>query len=75
MISMASLKRCIRHDEINNFQEKAPSPNMAHPYPDHFYPLNVALGAAGEGFKAELIHNSWSFGTLSYSSYSFKSTQ
>jgi len=64
-----------RHDEINNFQEKAPSASMAHPYPDHFYPLHVALGAAGEGAKAELIHNSWSNGSLSYSSYSFKSNQ
>lgn len=62
-----------RHDEVNRFQEKAPSARMAHPYPDHFYPLNVALGAAGEGTKAELIHNSWSHGTLSYSSYVFKS--
>jgi len=64
-----------RHDEINNFQQKAPSASMAHPHPDHFYPLHVALGAAGEGTKAELMHNSWSHGTLSYSSYSFRSNQ
>ncbi|GLJ17023.1 hypothetical protein SUGI_0294550 [Cryptomeria japonica] len=63
-----------RHDEVNRFQEKAPNARMAHPYPDHFYPLNVALGAAGEGAKAELLHNSWSLGTLSYSSYAFRST-
>ncbi|KAH9330271.1 hypothetical protein KI387_002379, partial [Taxus chinensis] len=60
-----------RHAEVNHFQEKAPNARMAHPYPDHFYPLNVALGAAGEGAKAELLHNSWSLGTIAYASYAF----
>ncbi|GLJ17026.1 hypothetical protein SUGI_0294590 [Cryptomeria japonica] len=64
-----------RHDEVNHFEEKAPCARMAHPYPDHFFPLHVALGAAGERAKAELIHNSWSHGTLSYSSYAFSTVQ
>eukprot|EP01018_Ginkgo_biloba_P039173 Gb_28946 [translate_table: standard] len=64
-----------RYDEVNNFQEKAPYAIQAHPHPDHFYPLNVALGAAGEGATAELIHTSWSRDTLSYSSYVFRPTK
>nr|GMN30794.1 hypothetical protein TIFTF001_049638 [Ficus carica] len=47
---------------------------MAHPRPDHFYPLHVAMGAAGDQAKAKLIYQSWSFGSLSYSSYQFTST-
>ncbi|CAL9114400.1 unnamed protein product [Musa textilis] len=60
-----------RHDDVNNYEEKAPNAKMAHPWPDHFYPLHVALGAAGEQAKAELIHSSWSYAALSYSSYRF----
>ncbi|XP_058090188.1 extradiol ring-cleavage dioxygenase-like, partial [Magnolia sinica] len=60
-----------RYDDVNHYEEKAPAAKTAHPWPDHFYPLHVALGAAGEGAKAELIHHSWSHGALSYSSYRF----
>lgn len=60
-----------RYEDVNHFQEKAPHAKMAHPWPDHFYPLHVAMGAAGETAKAKLIHNSWGLGTLSYSSYQF----
>ncbi|KAL5982934.1 hypothetical protein ACLOJK_017013 [Asimina triloba] len=42
---------------------------------NHFYPLHVALGAAGEGAKAELIHHNWEFGTLSYASYRFSNAK
>ncbi|KAJ8493468.1 hypothetical protein OPV22_015189 [Ensete ventricosum] len=60
-----------RYDDVNNYEEKAPNAKKAHPWPDHFYPLHVALGAAGEQAKAELIHSSWSYTALSYSSYRF----
>ncbi|XP_074583525.1 extradiol ring-cleavage dioxygenase [Curcuma longa] len=60
-----------RYDEVNKYMEKAPNARMAHPSPDHFYPLHVALGAAGERAKAELIHHSWTNSTLSYASYRF----
>ncbi|XP_047311407.1 4,5-DOPA dioxygenase extradiol [Impatiens glandulifera] len=62
-----------RFDDVNEFEVKAPHAKLAHPYPDHFYPLHVAMGAAGEKAKAELIHNSWDLSTLSYSSYKFTS--
>ncbi|XP_043721459.1 extradiol ring-cleavage dioxygenase [Telopea speciosissima] len=60
-----------RHEDVNHYEKKAPHAKMAHPWPDHFYPLHVALGAAGEKARAELIHESWQLGTLSYSSYRF----
>ncbi|KAF8775149.1 hypothetical protein HU200_004546 [Digitaria exilis] len=58
-----------RYEDVNRFDEKAPHARTAHPWPDHFYPLHVALGAAGDGAKAEQIHQSWTNATLSYSSY------
>ncbi|KAI3878846.1 hypothetical protein MKX03_000656 [Papaver bracteatum] len=69
------LKECLlsgRHEDINHYEEKAPRAKMVHPWPEHFYPLHVALGAAGEEAKAELVHHSWREGALSYASYRFK---
>ncbi|EXB28917.1 4,5-DOPA dioxygenase extradiol-like protein [Morus notabilis] len=60
-----------RYEDVNKYLEKAPCAKMAHPWPDHFYPLHVAMGAAGDQAKAKLIHHSWSNGTLSYASYQF----
>ncbi|KAI3878842.1 hypothetical protein MKX03_000652 [Papaver bracteatum] len=61
-----------RHDDIKHYTEKAPNAQMVHPEPEHFYPLHVALGAAGEDAKAELIHHSWREAALSYACYRFK---
>ncbi|KAK6162185.1 hypothetical protein DH2020_002026 [Rehmannia glutinosa] len=60
-----------RYEDVNNYEEKAPFAKLAHPWPDHFYPLHVAMGAAGVDAKAELIHDSWTEYTLSYASYKF----
>ncbi|KAK2977695.1 hypothetical protein RJ640_026834, partial [Escallonia rubra] len=60
-----------RYEDVNQYEEKAPNGKVAHPWPDHFYPLHVAMGAAGENAKAELIHHSWSLNALSYASYKF----
>lgn len=60
-----------RYEDVNHYEEKAPHAKVAHPWPDHFYPLHVAMGAAGDKSKAELIHHSWQLGTLSYASYRF----
>ncbi|XP_060218994.1 4,5-DOPA dioxygenase extradiol-like [Lycium barbarum] len=62
-----------RYEDVNNYMTKAPCAKLAHPYPDHLYPLHVAMGAAGENAKAELIHHSWSRHALSYASYKFES--
>ncbi|RWR90353.1 Extradiol ring-cleavage dioxygenase [Cinnamomum micranthum f. kanehirae] len=64
-----------RHEDVNQYDKKAPHAKMAHPWPDHFYPLHVALGAAGGTTKAELIHHSWQGDSLSYASYRFTTAQ
>ncbi|KAF3340975.1 extradiol ring-cleavage dioxygenase [Carex littledalei] len=64
-----------RYDDVNNYEKKAPSASMAHPWPEHLLPLHVALGAADEGAKAELIHHSWTNCTVSYASYRFTSAK
>nr|XP_021861048.1 4,5-DOPA dioxygenase extradiol 1-like [Spinacia oleracea] len=63
-----------RHEEVNRYESNAPNWKLAHPFPEHFYPLHVVIGAAGEKWKAELIHSSWDHGTLSHGSYKFTST-
>ncbi|KAI3469176.1 hypothetical protein Pfo_025839 [Paulownia fortunei] len=60
-----------RYEDVNDYEAKAPFAKLAHPRPDHFYPLHVAMGAAGVNAKAELIHDSWTNFTLSYASYKF----
>ncbi|KAF4371191.1 hypothetical protein F8388_020918 [Cannabis sativa] len=62
-----------RYEDVIKYEEKAPHAKMAHPRPEHFYPLHVAMGAAGVDAKAKLIHHSWSLGSLSYASYQFTS--
>ncbi|XP_050205313.1 extradiol ring-cleavage dioxygenase [Mercurialis annua] len=64
-----------RYEDVNQFDVKAPHAKKAHPWPDHFYPLHVAMGAAGENSQAKLVHHSWSNGSLSYSSYQFTADQ
>ncbi|KAF9606115.1 hypothetical protein IFM89_023138 [Coptis chinensis] len=60
-----------RYKDVNHYEKKAPYGKKAHPHPDHFYPLYVALRAAGDKSKAEQIHHSWSLGSISYASYHF----
>ncbi|XP_020206901.1 extradiol ring-cleavage dioxygenase [Cajanus cajan] len=62
-----------RYEDVNHYEEKAPHAKKAHPWPDHFFPLHVAIGAAGQNSKAKLIHSSIDLGSLSYASYQFTS--
>ena len=51
-----------------------PEAKMAHPTPEHFLPLFVALGAAANAngqFRGEILHRSWELGSLGMASYSF----
>ncbi|KDP24224.1 hypothetical protein JCGZ_25881 [Jatropha curcas] len=64
-----------RYEDVNHFYARAPQAKKAHPHPDHFYPLHVAMGAAGENAKAKLVHHSWSNGSLSYASYQFTAAE
>lgn len=54
--------------------ENIPEAKMAHPTPEHFLPLFVALGAAAnaEGkFQGKTLHRSWELGSLGMASYLF----
>lgn len=64
-----------RYEDVNQYNKKAPYARKAHPEPEHFYPLHVALGAAGDTAKAELIHHSWTNVALSYASYRFETSK
>ncbi|CAN1230298.1 Extradiol ring-cleavage dioxygenase [Linum perenne] len=64
-----------RYEDVNHYEQKAPHGKKAHPCPDHFFPLHVAMGAAGHDSKAKLVHHSWSHGTFSYASYQFTAVE
>ncbi|KAH7404938.1 hypothetical protein KP509_15G050400 [Ceratopteris richardii] len=68
------LNECLmngRFDDVIQYEKKAPHATKAHPTPEHFLPLLVALGAAGDGAKARRIHTSWAGSTLSMASFVF----
>lgn len=56
---------------IKNYSKVSPYPERAHPTPDHFMPLLISMGAAGEGAKGEVIHHSWYWGDLGMGAYEF----
>jgi 4,5-DOPA dioxygenase extradiol len=54
------------------YRELAPAAAHAQPYPDHFMPLLVAMGAAGPGAKGTILHQSWYWGNLGMGAYEFR---
>jgi len=60
-----------RTSELLDWTKQAPSALMAQPSPDHFLPLFVALGAAGEGAKAVRVHHGFTLGSLSMAAFRF----
>lgn len=58
-------------DDLIHYRERAPFARENHPTEEHFLPLHVAVGAAGEGAKGELIHSSYANGVLSMDAYRF----
>jgi 4,5-DOPA dioxygenase extradiol len=57
-------------EELSRYRERAPFAERNHPTEEHFLPLHVALGAAGEGARGELLHASYD-GILSMDAYVF----
>jgi 4,5-DOPA dioxygenase extradiol len=57
-------------DALANYRAAAPFAQRNHPTEEHFLPLHVAIGAAGEGAKGELLHASYD-GILSMDAYAF----
>jgi len=70
--TLTSFHGSCRYEEVNQYEEKAPYAKMAHPTPEHFFPLHVAMGAAGVNAKAKIIHDSWGGSCLSYTAFDFK---
>ncbi|HLI22723.1 MAG TPA: class III extradiol ring-cleavage dioxygenase [Stellaceae bacterium] len=58
-------------DALLDWETKAPFARRAHPSPEHFLPLFVALGAAGADAKATRLHRSFSLGGLSMAAFKF----
>ena len=55
-----------------DYRRLAPMAEKNHPTDEHLLPLFVALGAAGPGARAELLHSSVEHGVLSMDAYAFK---
>jgi 4,5-DOPA dioxygenase extradiol len=60
-----------RTADLLSYRTLAPHAVQAHPTDDHFMPLFAALGAGGEGAKAERLHKSATFGSLRMDDYAF----
>lgn len=62
-----------RGDEaaLADYRAKAPYARDAHPTDEHFLPVHVAFGAAGEGAHGRALHRSFTLGNLSMASYAF----
>jgi 4,5-DOPA dioxygenase extradiol len=56
---------------LANYRSEAPYAKEAHPTDEHFLPLHVAFGAAGEGATGKALHRSFTSGNLSMASYAF----
>jgi 4,5-DOPA dioxygenase extradiol len=54
-----------------DYRNRAPSAAQNHPSEEHLLPLFVAMGAAGIGAKAQLLHTSVEHGVLAMDAYAF----
>ncbi len=61
-----------RSAELVNYRSRAPYAAENHPSEEHFIPLIVAAGAAGEGARGRCLHASYTYGVLSMASYAFE---
>jgi 4,5-DOPA dioxygenase extradiol len=58
-------------DSLVRYRALAPYPERAHPRPDHFMPLLVAMAAAGPAAKGRPTHQSWARGDMSMAVFEF----
>lgn len=54
-----------------DWTRQAPEPKRAHPTPEHFLPIFVAYGAAGEKPKSQLLFKGFTLGSMSMAAYRF----
>jgi 4,5-DOPA dioxygenase extradiol len=62
-----------RVDDLLDYRRLAPYARNNHPTEEHFLPLFAALGAAGEGARAERLHTSSTYSVLRMDVYAFTS--
>lgn len=60
-------------DKLLDFHQHAPSAERAHPTDEHFLPLFIALGAAGEDYDTTVLEGGITYGILAMDSYLFTS--
>lgn len=60
------------NEKLFDWQHMAPGAKFAHPTPEHFLPLFVALGAAGEKHRTEWLGGGWIEGSLAADNYLFE---
>lgn len=59
-------------ESLLNYEQLAPNAKYAHPTPEHLLPIFTAMGAGNFPMeKAQRLHQSWTYGSLSMTSYSF----
>jgi 4,5-DOPA dioxygenase extradiol len=58
-------------EALLGYRKLAPMAEKNHPTEEHLLPLYVAMGAAGPGAKAELLHTSFEHGVLAMDAYAF----
>lgn len=56
---------------LMDYRKLAPSAERNHPSEEHLLPLFVAMGAAGPGARAQLLHSSVEHGVLAMDAYAF----
>ncbi|WP_439878631.1 DODA-type extradiol aromatic ring-opening family dioxygenase [Pseudomonas prosekii] len=69
----AQTLRAGRTDQLLDYRQQAPSAERAHPTDEHFLPLLIALGAAGECYDTRVLEGGVSYGVLAMDSYLFSS--
>jgi 4,5-DOPA dioxygenase extradiol len=57
---------------LAQYRDQAPNAALAHPSEEHFLPLLVAMGAAGDGAKGKRLHDSFNLGSLSMAAYEWR---
>lgn len=58
-------------DALTHYRQEAPDAMRAHPTEEHFLPLFVALGAAGDGAKVERVFDGFEGAALAMDAYRF----
>lgn len=62
-------------DELFDWPQRAPDSRFAHPTPEHFLPLFVALGAAGKNRRTEWLGGGWVGDALAADNYLFTAVE